>query len=210
MIYPGNPQGLNPKEIGVKGCFLINVNKKGEPSHEFIEVDTIRWFVEELSIDSLYTEQELTEQINNSIEKIRVEAEGRSSVCKIILTGRSALHSILVREGFLDGVLKDILEDEEGERPFVWIESIEDNTNPEINRKLLLERKDFVSDLLKLFEEYPQDEDKIAELKKSLNPLFTSSGVRKNLEPSDDKHFLNLIKKAETLSLDIFLKGELS
>jgi DNA repair exonuclease SbcCD nuclease subunit len=25
IIYSGNPQGLNPKETGVRGCFLINV-----------------------------------------------------------------------------------------------------------------------------------------------------------------------------------------
>jgi len=210
VIYPGNPQGLHPKETGARGCFLINVNENGEPTAEFIEVDSIRWFVEELSIDFLYTEQELISKIHNYIEKIREEAEGRSSVCRIILTGRSALHSSIARKGVLDDILKDIRENEEGEKQFVWIESIEDNTNPEIDRKSLLERKDFIGDLVKLFEEFSGDKTKIAELKESLDPLFTSPGGRKLLESIDDEHFLDLIKKAETLCLDKLIGGELS
>ncbi len=208
IIYPGNPQGLNPKETGVRGCFLVKVDQKGDPSQEFIEVDSIRWFVKELSIDSLYTEQELITEIHNCIEKIREEAEGRSSVCRIILTGRGALHSSIALKGVLDDILKDLRENEEGEKQFVWIESIEDYTNPEINRKSLLERKDFIGDLLKLFEEFSHDENKMAELKESLDPLFTSPSGRKLLESRDDEHFRDLIKKAETLCLDKLIGGK--
>ena len=209
-IYPGNPQGLHPKETGARGCFFVNVDENGEPTAKFIEIASIRWFVEELSIDSLYTEQELITKIDNCIEKIRKKAEGRSSICRIILTGRSALHSSIAREGVLDDILKDIREDEEGEKQFVWIESIEDNTNPEIDRKLLLERKDFIGDLVKVFEDFSHDKTKIAELKKSLDPLFTSPGGRKLHEPFDDEHFLDLIKKAETLCLDKLMGDEFS
>lgn len=189
---------------------MVDVDESGEPAAEFIEVDSIRWFVEELSIDSLYTEQELISQIHNCIEKIREEAEGRPSICRIILTGRSALHSSIARKGVLDDVLKDIREDEEGEKQFVWIGSIEDYTNPEINRKSLLERKDFIGDLVKLFEDFSHDENKIAELKESLDPLFTSPGGRKLLESIDDEHFRVLIEKAEALCLDKLMGDEVS
>jgi len=202
VIYPGNPQGLHPKEAGARGCFLVNVNENDKPTAEFIEVDSIRWFVEELSTDALYTEEELISKIHNRIEKIRKEAKGHPSICRIILTGRSALHSSIARKGVLDDILKDVREDEEGEKQFVWIEGIEDNTNPKIDRKSLLERKDFIGDLAKLFEDFSDEEDRIAELKESLDPLFTSPGGRKLLEPVDDEHFLDLIKKAETLCLD--------
>ncbi|MEA2074378.1 MAG: DNA repair exonuclease [Euryarchaeota archaeon] len=207
VIYPGNPQGLHPKETGSRGCFLINVDENGKPTAEFIEVDSIRWFVEELSTDALYTEEELISKIHNHIEKIRKEAKGRPSICRIILTGRSAMHSSIARKGVLDDILKDLREDEEREKQFVWIESIEDNTNPEIDRKSLLERKDFIGDLVKLFEEFSHDKTKIAELKDSLAPLFTSPGGRKLLEPVDDEHFLDLIKRAETLCLDKLMEA---
>jgi len=208
IIYPGNPQGLNPKETGVRGCFLVKVDQKGDPSQEFIEVDSIRWFVKELYIDSLYIEQELITEIHNCIEKIREEADGRSSVCRIILTGRGALHSFVTQKGVLDDVVKEIRETEEGEKEFVWIDSIVDNTYPEIDRESLLEREDFISDLVNLFEEFSQDAEKIAELKESLDPLFDSSLGRKILESRDDKQLLDLMKKAETRCLDILVRSE--
>ena len=208
VIYPGNPQGLHPRETGARGCFLVNVDENGEPTAKFIEIDSIRWFVEELSIDSLYTEQELITNIDNCIENIRKKAGGRPSICRIILTGRSALHSSIARKGVLDDILKDVRENEEREKQFVWIESIEDNTNPEIDRKSLLERKDFIGDLVKLFEEFSHDKTKIAELKESLDPLLTSPGGRKLHEPLDDEHFLDLIKRAETLCLDKLIGSE--
>jgi DNA repair exonuclease SbcCD nuclease subunit len=202
VIYPGNPQGLHLKETGAKGCFLVNVDENGGVSFEFIETDSIRWFVEKLSIDDLYTEEELISKIYSCIEKVRKEAEGRPSICRIILTGRGVLHSSIARKGVLDDILREIRCSEEGEKQFVWIESIEDNTNPEIDRKLLLEREDFIGDLVNLFEELSHNQTKRDELRKSMDPLFTSRNGRKFLEPPDDKHFLNLIKKAETLCLD--------
>ncbi len=205
VIYPGNPQGLHPKETGSRGCYLVNVDENGKPTAAFIKVESVRWFVKDLSIDSLYTEQELISKIHDYIEKIREEAEGLSSIFRIILTGRSALHSSISRKGVLNDVLRDIRESVEGEVS-VWIESIEDNTNPEIDRKSLMERKDFVGDLVKLFEECSHDENKIAELKESLDPLFSSSGGRKFLELINNEHLLGLVKKAETLCLDK-LKG---
>lgn len=202
VIYPGNPQGLHPKEAGPRGCFIVRVDKKGKPTLEFIEVDSLRWFVKELSIESLYTEQELISKIQAMIEEIRKEAAGRASICRIILTGRGVLHSFIARKGVLDDLIKDLRENEEGEKSFVWVESIEDNTSPEIDLKSLLERKDFIGDLVRLCAEYSSDENKIAELKASLDSLFTSPGGRKFLEEIDDEHLLDLIKKAETLLLD--------
>ena len=209
VIYPGNPQGLHPKETDSRGCFLVNVNKNGEPTAEFIEVDSVRWFVTKLSIESLRTEQELISKIGNCVGNIREKAEGRPSLCRIILTGRGTLHSSIARKGVLDDILQGLRENEEGENQFVWVESFVNNTNPEIDRESLLERKDFIGDLVKLFEEFYHDEDKVVELKEPLGPLFTSLGGRKFLEDVDDEHIIDLIKKAETLCLDKLMGDEL-
>jgi len=208
VIYPGNPQGLHPKETGTKGCFFIRVDEKGEPSCEFIEVGSIRWFVEKLSIGSLNTEEELIQEIENHIDQIRKKANERPAICRIILTGRSVLYSSIIRKGFLEDVLQRVRENEEGEKQFVWIESIKNNTKPEIDRKSLLKQEDFIGDLVKLFEEFYHDDNKRVELKKLLEPLFTSSGGRKLLEEIDDKYLIELIEKAEALCLDKLIRTD--
>lgn len=202
VIYAGNPQGRHPRESGSRGCFLVNVDENGEAHHEFIEVDFIRWFVEELSIDSLSTEQELISEVENSIEKIRDKTGGRPSICRIILTGRGDMHSAIIRKGFLDDILQVIRENEQGEKQFVWIESFVNNTNSKIDRNSLLEHDDFIGDLVKLFEEVYHHEKKRDGLKEFLEPLFTSPSGRKLLEIYNDEDFSDLLKKAESLCLD--------
>lgn len=206
IIYSGNSQGLSPKECGAKGCFLVNVNAKGETTYDFIEVDSVRWFVEELLIDGLSTVEDFIFKLNKYIEEIRKKANGRKSICRIILSGRGQLHATITKKGVLDDILQEIRENEKGEKQFVWVESFVNNTNPEIDRNSLLNRKNFIGDLINLFEEFYSDAEKISELKKSLEPLFNSSGGRKFLKSIDDEHFLDLIKKAETLCLDNLIK----
>jgi len=208
VVYPGDPQGLNPKETGPKGCFLVNVDEKGCPAPAFIAVDSIRWFKKELSIESLHTEQELITEMYDSIEKIREEADGRSSICRIILSGRSSLHSVITRKGILDDLAKGIRETEEGEKRFVWLDSIVDNTYSEIDRESLLEREDFISDLVNLFEEISENTDRRSDIRASLDPLFTSNIGRKILESFDDEQLIDLMKKAETLCLDVLVRSE--
>lgn len=210
VVYPGNPQGLHPRETGAKGCFLVKVDEKGAAAGEFVAVDSLRWFGEELSINSLYSEEELISALSERVEKVRRLAGGRPSIGRIVLKGRSPLHSSLARKGVLEDILKDVREREEGERQFVWVESLVDNTGPEVDRQSLLGRKDFIGDLLRLFEECYQDKNKIATLQESLAPLFASPGGRRFLQPLPVEDLLEVIKKAETLCLDKLLGNQYS
>jgi len=210
VIYPGNPQGLNPKEVGPRGCYLVDVDSSGNPSAEFIEVDSVRWFIEELPIGSLQTEHDLILEVNNCIEKIREESDGRPALCRIILTGRGPLYSSIARKGVLNDILEELRASEAGEKQFVWVESFVNDAGPEIDRESMLDREDFIGDLFKLFEETYQGDDKLADLREAIEPLFGSKAGRKLLEPLDDDRLIKLLKRAETVCLDNLMGGEAS
>jgi hypothetical protein len=108
----------------------------------------------------------------------------------------------------LEDIVKEIRATEGGEKEFVWIDSIVDNTYPEIDRESLLEREDFISDLVNLFEEFSQDLERRSELREPLDQLFASAIGRKILESLDDERLIDLMKKAETLCLDKLMQGE--
>jgi DNA repair exonuclease SbcCD nuclease subunit len=202
IIYPGNPQGLHSKETGRRGCFLINVDNN-QPYAEFIETNYIRWFEKEVSITGMTTEQELITGISSCVENIREEAYGRAAICRIILTGRSKLHSVITqKKGLLEDILQELRDREEYERQFVWVESIVNNTQPDIDRDTLLNREDFIGDLVRLFERYYQDKENITELKRYLEPLFTSINVRGFLDTIDDDTLIELVREAEAMCLD--------
>lgn len=206
VIYPGNIQGRNPREQNGRGCYLVKVDENGFPTYDFIEVDVVRWVVKEIKIESMMTEQDLLSKIEDTIENIREEADGRPSICRIILSGRGKLHSSINRKGFLDDILQELRESEVGEKQFVWIGSFVDITSSKIDKEALLQRDDFKGDMLKLFEKALNNENMRDKLKEILNPLLTSPGGRKFLESIDDEDFTELLRKAESLIINEFME----
>ena len=87
IIYPGNPQGRSPRELGARGCYVIDVDDTGHAQERFVEVDAVRWFEEELSIASLETEDHLIDGVEDICTRIRTQADGRPAVGRVRITG---------------------------------------------------------------------------------------------------------------------------
>ncbi len=202
VIYPGNPQGLHPGEIGGRGCFLVNVDENGTPSAEFIDIAAVRWFEKEIAIDDMHIEQDLLTALDKCVQEVRQEAGGRPAIGRIFLTGRGDLHLTISRQNILNDILQNMRELEEGEKEFVWIESIRDESKLDVDREVLLQREDFIGDLVRLIEEIWTDTDK-KDYWQALDPLFNASPTsRKFLTLPDADSMNDLIKKAEILCLD--------
>ena len=202
VVYSGNPQGRHIKEAGPRGCYLVTVDTKNEISKEFIETDTIRWYVEDISIEGIESEEDLILQIHECIDTILDGADGRSVICRFILTGRGPLHRTLTKEGIIDDILQYIREDENLGSQFVWVERLVNNTSMLIERSILLERQDFVGDIVRIVDEICQDEESLESLKTSLGPLFESAKGRKVIKDIDMEELMGLVHRAEGLLLD--------
>lgn len=206
-VYPGNPQGLNPNETGERGCYLVSVDPDRCTQTEFVATDSVRWFWKEHSVEDLGSLEELITAIGGVIHEVRLQAEGRPAILRLALTGRSPLHAEVVRKGVLTDILQSVREPEEGESQFVWLEQIRDRTRFPINRDKLLEREDFIGDLIRIFEEFYRDGAVRGELRAALEDLFSSPGGRKWLEPYSDEQIVELLHEAESVCLDRLLKG---
>ena len=202
VVYSGNPQGRHIKEAGPRGCYLVTIDTKNEISKEFIETDTIRWYVEDISIEGMESEEDLILQIRECIDTILDGADGRSVICRFILTGRGPLHRTLTKEGIIDDILQYIREEENLGSQFVWVERLVNNTSMPIERSILLERKDFVGDIVRIVDEICQDEKSLESLKTSLEPLFKSAKGRKVIKDIDKEELMGLVHRAEGLLLD--------
>ena len=202
VVYSGNPQGRHIKEAGPRGCYLVTVDTKNEISKEFIETDTIRWYVEDISIEGMESEEDLILQIRECIDTILDGADGRSVICRFILTGRGPLHRTLTKEGIIDDILQYLREEENLGSQFVWVERLVNNTSMPIERSVLLERKDFVGDIVRIVDDICQDEESLESLKTSLEPLFKSAKGRKVIKDIDKEELMGLVLRAEGLLLD--------
>ena len=202
VVYSGNPQGRHIKEAGSRGCYLVTVDTKNEISKEFIETDTIRWYVEDISIEGIESEEDLILQIRECIDTILYGADGRSVICRFILTGRGPLHRTLTKEGITDDILQYLREEENLGSQFVWVERLVNNTSMPIERSILLERKNFVGDIVRIVDDICQDEESLESLKTSLGPLFESAKGRKVIKDIDKEELMGLVHRAEGLLLD--------
>jgi len=208
VIYSGNPQGRHPGENGARGCFVVDVSSGGDISTRFIETDSVRWHIREISIEGLEKEGDLIKSFQSQLEDIRENSGGRSVICSFVLKGRGPLHHILRQEGFLEDLLRLLREGETWGRQFIWVDRIEDDTLFPVERELLLKREDFVGDLVKIVEGLKTDEKALDEFREVMAPLFDSRNGRKHIARIDDEEMNYLLQRAENILLDALLTEE--
>jgi DNA repair exonuclease SbcCD nuclease subunit len=203
IVYPGNPQGRHPGEMGEHGCMRVTVGADGHTDVTFVDTDDIRWIEKDISIDGLESVQDLLDVIEEQIG-IRQE-EGKNLVCRLRLVGRGFLHRSL-REDRLSDMEEVLRETLSQAKPFVWIDRIEDATRPDIDIESRRQGQDFVGDFLRIVEDHRTKSDLKDRLRGDLEELFGHRLGRKYLETLSDDQIGLLLEKAETLCLDLLVK----
>lgn len=204
IVYPGNPQGLNPKETGPKGFYHVKVHPGKRIDCQFVPSDTIRWFINEVSIRDLTTIEDLRRSLAEVLEQNRIKAENRPSLCRIVIKERGVLAPILQREDILRDLLESLREMEADEKNFVWVENLYNRTECEIDKALYRNQNSFLGDLIEQFDQIKQDQSNREKVFKELESLFHSPVGKKYLtlpEP-DSEEILALISEAENFCLN--------
>ena len=73
---------------------------------------------------------------------------------------------------------------------------------------MLLNRKDFIGDIVKIADSLHQNEKPLKSIRKSIEPLFSSAQGRKFLESIDEEELIDLLQKAENMLLDNIFEEE--
>lgn len=144
--YPGNLQGRSSKasECGPKGFLLIPVTPDGFAEPEFRPCAEVRFERIDVDVSTCANLEEV-------IDAIEVSAvEGIEDLCTVVarvrLTGRSDLHTDLVKLGDV-GLLEEV-QDRVGTSISYAVTKIEIATRTAINREQILARRDMRSALL--------------------------------------------------------------
>jgi len=204
IVYPGNPQGINPKETGAKGCYLVEVGQNGSTRLEFLETDYVRWHAEEISMADISRIEEFMGRIHSIIDAIR-PGNDKSAVVRFTLVDHTDLHSKLAREGNLQGILEDLRSDELRESNIVWVEDIIDKTKPVIDLEERRKANDLTGDFLRLVDEYRNSPTKREDLLKELDELYMDRRGKKWIDRPNDATLLEWLDLVETVGLDFLL-----
>ncbi|MHA6484792.1 metallophosphoesterase family protein [Paenibacillus sp. strain BS8-2] len=160
VVYSGNTQGRNPKELEAKGCYLVEVDAGGATELTFLPLDTVRWLELTLSIEQITTEHELLGKLYAAASSVLEAADGRNVMLRLRLAGSGVLHAKL-QEGKLVAALLEELQEDEGLRsssPWVYVHSIEIATFAAIDWHELSEGDGFLGELYRLSLRLSEDE----------------------------------------------------
>ncbi len=210
IVYPGNPQGRHPNERGPRGVYLVEVSDSGQVHLDFRPVDVVRWARLELDISGLEAEQSLFDRLEQELATRRDQADGRSTLFRLVLGGRGPLHHSLIRPGFVDDLLERINETGSQERPFFWCERIQVSTASLIDREQERHRGDFVGDLVRLRDEWQKTPNCLGEIRENLQELYGRGNAGRFLRehlPTDEE-LLELMAGAEAACLAELLEED--
>ena len=201
ILYPGNTQGRNIREVGEKGCSLVKVNDNRDIEITFHDTDTIRWITREIPIHDIETEQDLINTIDRSCQEISREQSGRPTIARIFLTGEGRIYGFLKEPNALPDLHEIINDAGVALSPSVWIDQIRIHAGPALDTAQLIERQDFIGDLLRYAGETSKNSDLNELMKNELSPLLENARVRRFFDPPNNKKMSTLLKEAERICL---------
>jgi DNA repair protein SbcD/Mre11 len=209
IVYSGNTQGRNWRELGPRGCYLVRVDAARRITPTFVATDVVRWFRQDLDIGELATWDDLVDILYREREAVRAAADGRAAVVRLSLVGRGELHRELAKRIDLERDLTEPLQEGEPGRPdFVWVESIQSRTRPPLD---LVQRRlvqDFVGDFLNATYHIRTQENSGNLLRDVLKQRPEYRVIAAALERLDEAELLSILADAEIFGVDRLLPEE--
>jgi len=206
VVYPGDTQGRSPKpaERGAKGALVVEVSGASVRETRFAATDVVRFAQAEVEVGGLDDLAALRAALFEAADAVRGEHAGRGLLVRLCLRGRGPVHGLLRGPRAVADLLDDLRDEWRGASPFLWVESVRDETRSPLDRDEIRRRSDFSAELLALADGLRADGERRAALLHELEePLRRGRAARwVGSLPGGDTE-LELLDRAETRALDV-------
>jgi exonuclease SbcD len=180
VVFPGNLQGRNVRELGRRGAVLVTVDDVSDVRVERIFIDVLRW--EHLTVDASECEtlEEVVRKTGQGLEAL-LDIDGEvPRAARITITGKTKAHGDLF--GLEAQLRQEVLAQIAAignER--LWLEKVRLETQPLVDAAKLQERNDAFTDLQAILEEAATDVEFSGQLAAALAPF--AAKVPLDLQP---------------------------
>ena len=159
VAYSGDVQGRSPKpsETEAKGVLVAEVSGATIGPVTFEAVDVVRFVTCAVDIEGVADVPSLSPRIIDLVDELRGANAARSLLVRVVLQGRGLIASDLRHGTALDDLLGDLRASYDGLDPFVWIESLKDQSRGALDLDGLRVRDDFNAELLRLYDRLAAD-----------------------------------------------------
>lgn len=208
IVYPGNTQGRNIRELAERGCYMVTVDSAVVVGLEFCPLQAVQWLTDQVSIDALDTIDALDRALMGAVEGLRERGGGCPVVCRLALTGRGPLYRELVRDDGITELQDRARESGLADTPFVWVQEIEMEARPAVDLAQLRDARDLLGQALLIGQEIQEAADLPQTLQHTLAELFDDPRARKVLQPFSAEELKSLLSDAELLCVDMLTRDE--
>jgi DNA repair exonuclease SbcCD nuclease subunit len=98
IVFPGNIQGRHAREVGNKGCTMVDVRDGVIVGVAHHTLDVLRWASVVTDLDGAESMAEISSRIRIELTAAELVADGRPLIARITLTGATLCHSILAAD----------------------------------------------------------------------------------------------------------------
>ena len=152
-VYPGNPQGRHPQEVGPKGCVVVEV-EGARMRRRFVPVDPVRWHEVPVDIASASTIDVLADLVVAQVAgacEAAASAEGRTfqaHAVRVTLDGAGPLHAEVAAPGALEDLERHLREALAARSPPVALEWLVESTRPALDVRAIRRRGGLSAEVL--------------------------------------------------------------
>ena len=170
VVFPGNLQGRHVRETGPKGACLVSVNSGEVVDLANLELDVVRWAVLDVDVTTAGSIVDVVDLMRDVLAQGARETDGRLLAARIVLQGRTQLHSqLLASAEDLTAEARSAalgLGDE-----IAWTERVAVRTTPSMSATALAAREDSLGDLQRTLGEAKSDIQLLTQLQEDIGEL---------------------------------------
>ncbi|MCQ6280675.1 DNA repair exonuclease [Bacillus sp. EB600] len=195
IVYPGNIQGRNKKETGMKGFYHVSLTELDDKL-EFVESSDVIWDEAVIDAKGAKSFQDVLQLCHVAINEYR-----RNNAGTLLTLHLNNIHIEDSSERrVLDGELVELLQEEErDEESFVWIVDLTVQEELSIDKDRLKNENGFYQELLETAEGLHPEQ--------ALAALYEHSLGRKYLSPLSTEDQQQLLEKAENLLIKLLIQS---
>lgn len=210
VVYPGNTQGRSskPSERGAKGALVVTVDGTAIQEPEFVALDRVRFVTIEVDVTDLPDVAAVQSALLDQTADIQAAHRDRGILMRAVVTGRGAIHTELARPGVLADLRRDVQDAVAGTDPFLWCESIRDETRLAIDRDAMRQRDDFLAALLEVSAGFGGDPDGLRSFAGERFGELERGPLARYVADLDDDPLPALLRSAEDLVIDLLEGGD--
>ncbi|MDO9574795.1 MAG: DNA repair exonuclease [Candidatus Contubernalis sp.] len=211
IVFPGNIQGRNIREVGNKGCTVVQVEDKVVQSVEHCDLDVLRWCLCLVDATGAVSVENILDIARQELEKELSDYKGKFLAVRFVIQGACPVHENLLKNpGYLTENLRALASDYGfGE---VWVEKIKIQTRMMGDLEKVASQYHPISSLLQFIRGLSTDretlEGLLSELESLKNILPPEFYDYENLNLGDEQLVLQLIPDVEEMILTRLLSKE--